>query len=279
MFPPFESAAQFFPGLVLWCDPNCYEMDMSTLPPNTTYDRKKARELRPCVVVAVNNATQSLQVARLCATTPNDTRRWVRVDSPPALTWKLNDAWIWVGTPPIVAMVFNNHKAMHPHKDTYYSSPPVATANVQNYWIHRQNYLMRGGPANASAPIMYNSSMSATQSYITPGSIMYPSNPNAYSPVHPSTSPLAPASSSNAGTYPSTSGYLPTAYYTPASPQDFKTVSPQPVVVPAGFTERHPSAPGWWRNPATGWFWHASRGLLPPPSQSQYASGSGSTPT
>jgi hypothetical protein len=46
--------------------------------------------------------------------------------------------------------------------------------------------------------------------------------------------------------------------------QGFNTLAPQPVVVPAGFTETHSSAPGWWRNPETGWFWHAARGLLPP---------------
>ncbi|KAJ7450226.1 hypothetical protein FB451DRAFT_1286468 [Mycena latifolia] len=144
MFQPFENVAEFYPGLILWCDPNCYEMELSTVVPNTPYDRKKAHELRPCLVVAVNTTTQSLQVARLCATTPIDTRRWVRVDSPPPLTWKLNDAWLWIGTPPTISMVLNNHKAMHPHKDAYYSSPPVAAANLQNYWVHRQNFLMSG---------------------------------------------------------------------------------------------------------------------------------------
>ncbi|KAJ6546058.1 hypothetical protein DFH09DRAFT_1088016 [Mycena vulgaris] len=279
MFQPFESAAQFYPGLILWCDPNSHEMDISTLAPNTPYDRKKARELRPCLVVAVNNTTQSLQVARLCATTPNDTRRWVRVDSPPPITWKLADAWLWIGTPPIVAMVFNNPKAMHPHKDTYFSSPPVAAANLQNYWVHRQNFLMRGvNPSNYPAPTgsagpTYNPSMSIAPSYYAPGSNMYPTNPNSYSPNHNQGSNTAP--------YASTSASPPNAFNTSlaslSSPQDFTTLSPQPVVVPMGFTERHPSAPGWWRNPETGWFWHASRGLLPPPAQSESGSGSRSS--
>jgi hypothetical protein len=68
MFQPFENASQFYPGLIIWCDPNSYDMEATTLPPNTTYDRKKMRELRPCLVVAVNQATQMLQVTRLCAT-------------------------------------------------------------------------------------------------------------------------------------------------------------------------------------------------------------------
>ncbi|KAJ7110604.1 hypothetical protein C8R44DRAFT_856881, partial [Mycena epipterygia] len=144
MFQPFESAAQFYPGLILWCDPNSnyHDMEISTHPHNPQYDRKKA-ELRPCLVVSVDQTSQSIQVARFCATTPSDTRRWVRVDTPPRITWKLNDAWIWVGTPHTVAMVLNNNKVMHPHKDSYYAAPPVAAANLQNYWVHRQSYLMR----------------------------------------------------------------------------------------------------------------------------------------
>jgi hypothetical protein len=69
MFQPFDNASQFYPGLILWCDPNCYEMEISTLAPNELYDRKKAKELRPCLVVAVNYTNNSIQVARICATT------------------------------------------------------------------------------------------------------------------------------------------------------------------------------------------------------------------
>ncbi|KAJ7496302.1 hypothetical protein B0H11DRAFT_2000520, partial [Mycena galericulata] len=181
MFPPFENASQFYPGLIVWCDPNSYDMEISTLAPNTIFDRKKARDLRPCLVVAVNQISESIQVARLCATTPMDTRRWVRVDSIPPITWKLNNAWLWVGTPPTVAMVINNAKVMHPHKDNYYSTPPIAAANLQNYWVHRQNYLNRGpGPSGyrtSRSPRPKTTSMQSTMPYLTPpGSTIYSSN-------------------------------------------------------------------------------------------------------
>ncbi|KAJ7244040.1 hypothetical protein C8J57DRAFT_1311195 [Mycena rebaudengoi] len=143
MFQPFEDVHQFYPGLILWCDPRSYEMDISTLPPNTPYDRRKATELRPCLVVSVDHQRQCFQVARLSASTPTDTTKWVKIDSPPSITWKLNDAWIWVGTPAVVPMVLNNPKAMHPNRDVYYSVNPVASTNLQNYWIHRQYFVNR----------------------------------------------------------------------------------------------------------------------------------------
>lgn len=71
MFQPFDNASQFYPGLIVWCDPNCYEMEISTLAPDEHYDRKKARELRPCMVVAVDYSAQCIQVARFCATKVN----------------------------------------------------------------------------------------------------------------------------------------------------------------------------------------------------------------
>ncbi|KAJ7435481.1 hypothetical protein B0H11DRAFT_2113522, partial [Mycena galericulata] len=282
MFPPFENASQFYPGLIVWCDPNSYDMEISTLAQNTTFDHKKARDLRPCLVVAVNQINESIQVARLCATTPMDTRRWVRVDSIPPITWKLNDAWLWVGTPPTVAMVFNNGKVMHPHKDMYYSTPPVAAANLQNYWVHRQNYLNRGpGPSGyptSRPPRHQTTSMRSTMPYFTPpGSTIYSSNP---SPVQSLSAEApggmfgqaGPASASHHGSsstaYPTPAAYPPMAYYGHNSqqnpPSGFNTLSTQPVVVPTGFTETHPARPGWWRNPETGWFWHAGHGLLPP---------------
>ncbi|KAJ7177366.1 hypothetical protein C8R43DRAFT_1193354 [Mycena crocata] len=139
MFQPFENSAQFHPGLIVRCDPNCYEMNVSTLPPNTAYDRKKARELRPCLVVAVNHTTQEIQVARLCATMPTDTRRWVRVDTPPAITWKLNDAWLWVGTPPTLAMVFNAPKTMHlPSGSNYPTSPSTYSTTKVLFSLHQR---------------------------------------------------------------------------------------------------------------------------------------------
>ncbi|KAJ7140620.1 hypothetical protein C8R44DRAFT_846738 [Mycena epipterygia] len=257
MFQPFENASQFYPGLILWCDPDASHADMLTL--------KQARELRPCLVVAVNYVTQSVQVARLSSKTPSDTRRWVRVDSVPPITWKLSDAWMWVGTPPTLAMVFNNAKVMHPHKDTYYTANPVAASNLQNYWIHRQNYL-RWHPAGSSgqgAPSPYQqgshnmNAMAGPSSQPSPGNTIYstPGQVNYFNQI-------------GQGGNPSDPGFQPSSFYASAHPQtqfaSFNTLSAQHVVVPAGFTETHPGSPGWWRNPETGWFWHASRGLLPP---------------
>lgn len=76
MFQPFENPSQFYPGLIIWCDPNCYEMDISTLAPEETYDSRKARELRPSLVVAVDYPGQCFQVARLCATKVSNYREF-----------------------------------------------------------------------------------------------------------------------------------------------------------------------------------------------------------
>ncbi|KAJ7623884.1 hypothetical protein DFH06DRAFT_1230548 [Mycena polygramma] len=275
MFEPFTNVSQFYPGLILWCDLNSYDMEATTLPPNTMFDRKRAHELRPCLVVAVNQETQQLQLARLCATVPTDTRRWVRVDSPPAITWKLPDAWIWVGTPATVDMVLNHSKVMHPHKDAQYITPAVAAANVRNYWVHRKNY-MKPGPSAAAHPNVGGPSshnMSTNQHTTTPynsppGSTLYLSNPNPNTLV-PSVFNPGQRSNSNAtqlsnfNPYPP-SGFSSYANMNPNPNMQFNTLAPQPIVLPTGFTETHPNAPGWWRNPETGWFWHASNGLLPP---------------
>ncbi|KAJ7183881.1 hypothetical protein C8R46DRAFT_1027523 [Mycena filopes] len=274
MFQPFENASQFFPGLILWCDPNSYDMEVSTLPPNTPYDRKKARELRPCLVVAVNQTMHMVQVARLCATTPTDPRRWVRIDTAPTITWKLPDAWIWVGTPATVNMVLNNHKAMHPHKDTYFTTPPVSTTNLQHYWTHRQNYLANRSGAS-SYPPSPSTYMPNTQPYHhSPGSTIYSS---------PNTQYQSTSINSNSNQFDPASAYAASTQYAPSAMNmnmnnmnfmnmnthqqqqgAFTTLAPQPVVLPAGFTETSAAAPGWFRNPHTGWFWHAARGLVPP---------------
>ncbi|KAJ7767020.1 hypothetical protein DFH07DRAFT_1058586 [Mycena maculata] len=194
-------------------------------------------------------------------------------------------------------MVFNNAKVMHPHKDIYYSTPPVAAANVQNYWVHRQHYLNRGpGPSNHPTSIAvghHNTSMQSTSPYYTPaGSTIYSSNPSPVqsTSVQGGMSHAAPANVFNQGSYPEAypsvitppggfnnlnqmsphgNTYPPSSgYHNPHAPTQtmagFNTLAPHPVVVPAGFTETHPSAPGWWRNPVTGWFWHASHGLSSP---------------
>ncbi|KAJ7437195.1 hypothetical protein B0H11DRAFT_1900009 [Mycena galericulata] len=264
MFQPFDNASQFYPGLIVWCDPNCYEMDISTLAPEEPYDRKKARELRPCLVVAVDYPSQCFQVARLCATKPTDARRWVRIDSPPPIRWRLSDAWIWVGTPPTVAMVFNNPKVMHPHKDTNYTENPVASTNLQNYWIHRQNYITRR-QMGGSATTQGRTSLSSMASHSNPRYAMNPNpvyhTPQAASGQYNNFNQLPSPSVAGNTIYSSASGNI--AMNTPS----FSTLSAQPVVVPAGFSETNPNSPGWWRNPETGWFWHASRGLLPPDSR------------
>ncbi|KAJ7675518.1 hypothetical protein B0H17DRAFT_129053 [Mycena rosella] len=165
-------------------------------------------------------------------------------------------------------MVFNNAKAMHPHKDIYYTSNPVAAANLQNYWVHRQNYLSWHPTSGAGRGASQHASSSANtvmSPYAQPGgSTLYSTNPTPHSPA-PSTSGhggyFSQGGSNNA--YPA-SHPAPGYGYGGHPHPGFNTLSPQPVVVPAGFTETHPGAQGWWRNPETGWFWHASRGLLPP---------------
>ncbi|KAJ7717008.1 hypothetical protein B0H16DRAFT_1612309 [Mycena metata] len=124
MFEPFENVTDFYEGLIVWCDPACYETD-SSIP----YDRRKSRELRPCLVVSVNSITRTFQAARLSATLPADPSHWVRIDSPPPITWKLNDAWIWVGPPPTITMIFNNAKVMHREL-----SPSECVAAVFRFW-------------------------------------------------------------------------------------------------------------------------------------------------
>ncbi|KAJ7616582.1 hypothetical protein FB45DRAFT_873040 [Roridomyces roridus] len=113
MFPPFENVSQYRPGIVIWCDPNSPEMELSTLPPNTPYVPRRAQDLLPCLVVAVDPESFTMQVARICDTLPSDPTKWVRVDSPPPITWKLTDAWIWVGTPAAVHMILRNSRLQH----------------------------------------------------------------------------------------------------------------------------------------------------------------------
>ncbi|KAF8142910.1 hypothetical protein K438DRAFT_1946075 [Mycena galopus ATCC 62051] len=232
MFQPFDNVNQFYPGLIIWCDPNCYEMDVSTLAPNELYDRKKARDLRPCLVVAVNYHDRTLQVARICATTPTDTRRWVRIDTPPEITWRISDAWIWVGTPPTVPMVLNNAKVMHPHKHTQYTTNPVAASNLQNYLAHRQHYLRLRQMREANA---------------TPGTSNYPQTSHG-STIY-STFPSGPQATSpqvgyfNQMVHPGGAQPYGMPGYAQMQGPGFTTLSPQPVVVPPGFTETHPNSP------------------------------------
>ncbi|CAK5267092.1 unnamed protein product, partial [Mycena citricolor] len=61
------------------------------------------------------------------------------------ITWKVPDAWIWVGTPAVIPMVLHKPRVMHPHQDPYYNGPAFARANLQSYSMHRQNYLENCG--------------------------------------------------------------------------------------------------------------------------------------
>ncbi|KAF7360616.1 hypothetical protein MVEN_00793300 [Mycena venus] len=266
MFDPFADATDFYPGLIVWCDPSCYEPDSPGL---SIPDRRKSRELRPCLVISVNHNDRSFQAARFSATTPPDPSRWVRIDSPPPITWKLNAAWIYVAAPPTIAMVFNNAKIMHPNKDTYYSTNPVATTNLSNYWVHRQAYIN----SHMRAPSVRHSTKSIYQDRSNNNT--YCGEPPAASPIHASfqNRHSPPKYQQQAPTYASPNfnqaaagiPYLqPQGYQQLQSAAAFNSLSPHPVVVPPGFTETRQDSPGWWRNPTTGWFWHASRGLLPP---------------
>ncbi|KAJ7701079.1 hypothetical protein B0H17DRAFT_1176537 [Mycena rosella] len=284
MFQPFENVTDFYPGLIAWCDPYCYEMDIAS---RTSYDRKKSRELRPCLVISVNYNNLTFQAARLSASTPNDPTQWVKIDSPPPITWKLNDAWIWVSTPATVAMVFDNAKIMHrvqvfgpANKDTYYSMNPVATTNLQNYWVHRQAYisrLMRGlstvrhpsffvpiNSATLATSVRHSTKSTYQQNSVSNSNSSYYIQPPASSATYSSQPDRQSPLTQN--TYFNQPGAVNSYHQSQLNSQTaaFNTLAPHPVVVPPGFTETRQSSPGWWRNPQTGWLWHASRGLLPP---------------
>ncbi|KAJ7634967.1 hypothetical protein FB45DRAFT_1002415, partial [Roridomyces roridus] len=148
MFLPFQCPEDFYPGLIVWCDPACAKS------PNPY---RKSKELRPGIVVSVNTSTETFEWARLSDTPPPDqqSRRWVPVDRHPGITWKTHSAWIWVGTPQTIAMVLHDSKSMHPNKDKHYSTKSIAYTNIQNYWAHRDNYLQQlgyGTPASSRAP-------------------------------------------------------------------------------------------------------------------------------
>ncbi|KAJ7093827.1 hypothetical protein B0H15DRAFT_142795 [Mycena belliarum] len=116
MFQPFQSVADFYPGLIVWCDPaglDSIDRDPSKLGLGFLYDCKKSRDLRPCLVISVDYSAETFEAARLSASTPADPSQWAQIDSPPPITWKLNDAWIWIGELPTIPMVFDNAKVMH----------------------------------------------------------------------------------------------------------------------------------------------------------------------
>ncbi|KAJ6573615.1 hypothetical protein B0H10DRAFT_2237064 [Mycena sp. CBHHK59/15] len=93
-------------------------MELSTLAPGEEYDRRKAGDPKLCLVVAVDHSREAIQVARICATTVRSVNQVGNgQDGPQRAT------------------------DMHPHKDISYSTNPIATATLQNYWVHRNNYI------------------------------------------------------------------------------------------------------------------------------------------
>ncbi|KAJ7613551.1 hypothetical protein FB45DRAFT_1065102 [Roridomyces roridus] len=256
MFPPFENVSQYRPGIIIWCDPssepNSLDMELSTRPSNAQYINRKKLDLRPCLVVAVDFDSGTIQVARLCDTMPYDTTHWVRVDTVPPIRWKVGDAWIWVGTPAVLPMLLGNSRLQHPHRDPMFSSQPVAEANLKSYRVHRKNY----------------------QSYPAPWSQPSGSNlpPHGFIPRAPYQGPGPSMQHTMATSTPYTTRPEDILYSTQSSPS--ATPSSHDIAVASGFTETNPNAPGWLRNPQNGWFWHANRGLFPPSFQPGYGHGS-----
>ncbi|KAF7292699.1 hypothetical protein MIND_01168100 [Mycena indigotica] len=273
MFPPFTNASEFFPGLIIWClDP--YEtINGPTFPVDVT-----KRDQRPCLVLAVDVQAESLQIARLCETTPTNTREWVRINTAPIITWKNADAWIWVGAPATIRMTFYRTKIMHAHRDRTYITHPVSSQNIAAYWVHRRRFLSEH--PRPSAPI--NTTPSTRNAIGRVGTDReYPQPPA--SPAWSTTTQLSSSSSSSSrATSPNppqswldrrqSSFQLP--YLTPdAHLNGYSGSSSQAMLnpssaasVPRGFTETHPARPGWFRNPENGWFWHAAMGMMEPDS-------------
>ncbi|KAJ7059678.1 hypothetical protein C8F01DRAFT_1370556, partial [Mycena amicta] len=199
MFPPFKSPSEFYPGLIIWClDP--YEVAAG---PTFPIDPSRGkRDLRPCLVVAVNTGERLIQVARFCETQPLDTSLWVRVDTEPVITWKNPDAWIWVGPPATLRMVFDRAKVMQAHRDTSYTTPPVCTQNLDAYWNHRRRFLVSNGTSalltmgqHGLGNISYPSESSSSDSSRSPAIAPFPASSSSSfvsSLVYPSraTSPV-----------------------------------------------------------------------------------------
>ncbi|KAJ7048043.1 hypothetical protein C8F01DRAFT_1198350, partial [Mycena amicta] len=310
MFKPFESVSEFYPGLFLWCDPHCFGRTICSTLWNAAGDRKlSSRDLRPCLVVDLDTVNLTFTAAPLSATKPPGPQceGWIRIDNPPLLTWKLNDAWLWVGTPPVISMIFQEAKIMHrestsppshtpswssnlllwppANKDVYYSVAPVSTTNLNHYWTHRTAYIERtrcqgmdsifahryrvrsssSTPTSSPALSSASSSSFASSSSAPPQYSPQAQPPPAYADTFHQMPPIALTAPTQ----------FPSIYHHSSSGRrasrlqthfDFDSHSPEPVVVPEGFTEAQGVSgwPGWWRNPQTGWFWHANHGLVAP---------------
>ncbi|KAJ7059680.1 hypothetical protein C8F01DRAFT_1232090 [Mycena amicta] len=297
MFLPFTSPSEFYPGLIIWCtgiDP--YEVTTGptfALAPGKRDLRPGKRDLRPCLVVAVNTEQRLIHVARFCETQPLDTRFWVRIDTAPLITWKNPEAWIWVGPPATLRMVFDRAKVMHAHKDMSYTTPPVCTWNFDAYWIHRTRFLANNG---TTASTVEQSEQPQTPSLSPASSRSRPTF--RFSPF----SPVSSAYPSRAATPIQTvNPWLPRAgvpqdsaqhqYLAPPDRYPYahsQASAPSPVDpreneiqsqslsrhhrstpsssthtrVPTGFIETDTRT--WFKNPESGWFWHPVLGLVAP---------------
>nr|GAT58091.1 predicted protein [Mycena chlorophos] len=288
MFPPFQNVTEFYPGLFLWCDPLCFGRSLaSALWQAGEKPSFRSRDLRPCLVISVDTSNWTFTAAPLSATEPADRDGWIRIDTYPVLTWKLNNAWLWVGPPPVIAMSFNQPKFMHPNKDVYYSAEPILSTNLKHYWVHRHTYeakVLKGLEDSAlsyhsrvrsrlSTPSPSRSSASSSASYSPelPQYTSYPSSPQP--PAYVARQALPPASAPFAATVYSGSRSPMHSHSHSHSRRAFQahaegTTQPlslplQPAVVPQGFTEAQRPL-GWWRNPSNGWCWHAEHGLVAP---------------
>ncbi|KAK7039657.1 hypothetical protein R3P38DRAFT_487469 [Favolaschia claudopus] len=282
MFDAFRSPKDFYPGLILWCDLSRYDVA-------SCYRRRSARELRPCLVVDVNLKDGLFEAARFTDVLPTDPWNWAKIDNPPVLTWKLNDAYIWISTPLTIPMVFNDSKLMHPNRDAYYSTDPIATANLHSYWVHRQAYLNSYGypaaPAAASPVASSVTDHRFTSIYQAPrtndkyrfaaveATPMSPTPPytpppkyQQQAPIYSNSSPTtmmrqtarhARRNSAAGSDYSVSSSH---SHSSSLSSSSSGSSSAMGAVPPYGFTEAHPDYPGLWRNPTTGSIWHASRG-------------------
>ncbi|KAJ7059688.1 hypothetical protein C8F01DRAFT_217760 [Mycena amicta] len=291
MFPPFTSFSEFYSGLSIWCiDP--YEVTAGPAGPTFALAIGK-RDLRPCLVVAVNAEQRLIQVARFCETQPLDPRLWVRVDTAPLITWKNPEAWIWVGTPATLRMVLDRTKVMHAHRDMSYTTPPVCTQNLDAYWIHRTRFLANNGTTASTmgqyepqTPSLSPASSRPRHTFrfspFSPVSSAYPSR--AATPIQ-TVNPRLP----RAGVPQDSAQYLappdryPYAHAqasgpSPVDPRENEiqsqnssrhhrnspsaSVSGTHTLVPTGFIET--DRPTWFKNPESGWFWHAILGLVAP---------------
>ncbi|KAJ7064280.1 hypothetical protein C8F01DRAFT_1229708, partial [Mycena amicta] len=126
-----------------------------------------------------------LERSTTVAEPPTDTRKWIRIDSPPVLTWRFPNAWIWVGKPGQTKMILNDSRVMHAHIDPAYSADPIATRNLQSYWTHRQNHIkwQRLSSDPMAPPLSASAPNASVHSAALPGGTLY-ATPSGSSSVY-----------------------------------------------------------------------------------------------